>query len=442
MANINFLKISKFFLYLAPFSAVIVYRGTLFPFIVGKYAFFRAVIDLALIFFVWAWASGEIQDFGSKIKNFFKQPLAVIISIFVFLYLLSGFFGYNPAASFWSNFERGEGGLQIIHFFIFFFLMVLLFESESAWRKMFVISSVSALLVIGYGILGSFGFANFVGQNLCLRFSGSLGNPAYVGTYMIFAIFYSLYLAISDWNIGKISLPAGKKWLWLGLAILFFIFLLLSQTRGAVLGMGMGILAFLGYLFFTLPDKKHRWFVLFLISFLVILGTFAIKYRQSIDLMPFCREQGGGNRILDITLNTETAKTRLLLWKQSIIAFKERPILGWGPENFTAAFEKHYDPAFEVWYDRAHNIFFDYLVMTGIIGLLSFIGIFLVYYWQFFKKAVISDNKLLIIRNALLFALPIAYLIQGLVLFDVLPIYINLFIFLAFASYKFQNFKF
>jgi len=35
--------------------------------------------------------------------------------------------------------------------------------------------------------------------------------------------------------------------------------------------------------------------------------------------------------------------------------------------------------------------------------------------------------------------LPIAYLIQGLVLFETLPLYLNLFLFLAFANYKFNG---
>jgi hypothetical protein len=49
-------------------------------------------------------------------------------------------------------------------------------------------------------------------------------------------------------------------------------------------------------------------------------------------------------------------------------------------------------------------------------------------------KSVLSPFE-----SALIFALPIAYLVQGLVLFEVLPIYINLFLFLAFAAHKFQT---
>jgi len=42
------------------------------------------------------------------------------------------------------------------------------------------------------------------------------------------------------------------------------------------------------------------------------------------------------------------------------------------------------------------------------------------------------------IVRAGMFAIPVAYLVQGIVLFDVSPIYLNLFLLFAFATYKFQ----
>lgn len=450
------LKFSKFLLYLVPFSLVIVYQGTLFPFIVGKYIFFRIIVDLALVFFALHWVmENKIVNVKKKEDKLLKLPfvpLAVTVGIFSLIYILAGFFGVNSQASFWSNFERGEGSLQIIHLLIFFALLGTVFNNKESWRKLFIVNIWVSVCVILYGILGTLGVGNFIGSNLCLRFAGSLGNPAYTGTFLIFAIFYSLYLFNEDFKI-KI------KWLWIGLAVLFFIFLLLTQTRGALLGLGVAIIFGLLYLFFNLLKGKLRNIVLMVIIFLILLGGLAIKFRRSIDIMPFCSAQSGGNRILDVNFQTETFQTRLLLWQESINAFKERPILGWGPENFTVAFEKYYQPQFTTWYDRAHNIFFDYLVMTGLFGLLSFISIFGVYYWQFFTKmqanaensltggaeqrgkdkSLLAINYKSLVGNALLFALPIAYLVQGLVLFDVLPIYINLFLFLAFANWKFVN---
>lgn len=462
----NLLKISKFLLYLVPLSLIWVYQGTVFPFIVGKYVFFRAVVGLSAILYLWHWSGAiaparknaeEKRGITQKENKFvilWRQPLVIAVLLFAFIYTLAGFFGVNPTGSFWSNFERGEGSLQVIFLAMFFVLLGLNFKDWESWRKLIVVSIWSGILVIAYGVLAAMGFGNFVGGSLCSRFSGSLGNPAYTGTFLIFAIFYALYLFVEDFK-------KDKKWLWLGLAVMFFVFLLLTQTRGALLGLGAAIIAGLVYVFFVLQKGIVKNYVLSLIILLVIGGFVAVKYRNHIDLMPFCGAQGG-NRIIDISFEAESYKTRLLLWKQSLEAFKERPILGWGPENFTIAFEKyydtrHYDAAMrsttgqkysQVWYDRAHNIFFDYLIFSGILGLLSFLSIFGVYYWQFFKsKKNIFDNNLKtinyqsIVANSLLFALPIAYLVQGLVLFDVLSIYINLFMFLAFANWKFNNFN-
>ena len=51
-----FLKLSKFFLYASVFSVVVVMPSTFFPFIGGKYYFFRTAIELALISLMLWWA--------------------------------------------------------------------------------------------------------------------------------------------------------------------------------------------------------------------------------------------------------------------------------------------------------------------------------------------------------------------------------------------------
>ncbi len=136
-----------------------------------------------------------------------------------------------------------------------------------------------------------------------------------------------------------------------------------------------------------------------------------------------------------------------------------------GPENFTAVFDKYFNPNFyvlgqntETWFDRAHSVFFDYLAETGALGLLAYLGIFIVFFTEFFRRRKhaitgtvkppqISHGETLagrrsgaaVIERGLVLALPIAYLIQGVAIFDVLPMYLNLFLFLAFAAWYFSN---
>ena len=140
-------------------------------------------------------------------------------------------------------------------------------------------------------------------------------------------------------------------------------------------------------------------------------------------------------------------------WGSAWRGFLDRPLLGWGPENFSAVFDKYFDPRHfvpgeqsQTWFDRAHSVFFDYLATTGIVGLLSYLGMFAVFFWQFFKRARLRERSSAgaldtrrVVQNGLLFALPVAYLVQGAALFDVLPIFINLMLLFGFAVFLFPR---
>jgi O-antigen ligase len=125
--------------------------------------------------------------------------------------------------------------------------------------------------------------------------------------------------------------------------------------------------------------------------------------------------------------------------------------LGAGPENFLHVFDRNFNTeyfkppaAFGAWFDRAHNIFFDYLAEIGLLGTLAYFSIFLVFFVEVLRKGREKHSshenasrlaKLSPAAKAIVFALPIAYLVQGMVLFDILPTYLNIFLFFGFAYY-------
>lgn len=461
------LKFSKFFLYVAVFSIVIVMTSTFFPFIGGKGYFFRFAVELSLIFFVlwWAFEAGTGEAYG-RLKKIFEKPIFIAVSLFVLAFLLASIFAYDPNAAFWSNFERGEGGFQILHLYAFFVMLVLLLKSEEDWRWLFKASLAAAILMILYGVFANLGLArNFISpyqsgvfpatlweRLVQARFQGSLGNPAYVAPYLLFALFYTAYL----WAGSRLRKLWSKFVIYGGLTVAFLFFFMISQTRGGFLGLGAAVFVFLLYLIVAMP-RLRKWLALSLVV-VVLVGGSLVFYRQS----DFVRGLPGG-RIFDISFSEQTVNTRLWTWGSAWQGFKERPILGWGPENFSAVFDKYFDPRHfvpgkntETWFDRAHSIYFDALAETGILGFLSYFGIFGVFYWQFFRRPrndadrnaderrnVSVDRRRnlrgSVVQNALVFALPIGYLVQGIAIFDVLPIYINLFLFFAFANYYLRN---
>ncbi|MDI6820681.1 MAG: O-antigen ligase family protein [Patescibacteria group bacterium] len=463
--SIDFFKISKFFLYLVPLCVVVVSTATLFPFIVGKYVWFRTAIDLAFIFFLLGLLllQEEAKEHENRLRKIFSSPLTIIISLFVLFFILAGFFGIDPSASFWSNFERGEGGLQILHLYVFFLLLCTLFKREN-WLTLFRVSLFAAVFLILYGIAATAligGFVgtfhdqggkliadSFLGRLNVARFQGSLGNPAYVGVYLIFIMFYALYLFTE-------TKARWRKNFLVALLIFYFLFFWLAQTRGVFLGLFAAIFAGVVYFIFSSRGRLKKWGI-GILAFFVAVTSILFYFRDTsfINNLP-------GSRVFQISLTEETAQTRLWTWGSALKGWKERPILGWGPENFSVVFDKYFDTRHfspdkksETWFDRAHSIYFDYLTETGILGYLSFVGIFVVLYVLILRrrktiertdsklkinKEIISFQNLSLGQKSLIFAIPFAYLVQGIVLFDILPTYLNLFLFLAFANFHFTN---
>lgn len=458
--------ISKSFLYAALFSVIVVLTSTFFPFIGGKDYFFRTAVQLSLIFFVLWWAfearPGVIRE---RLMHATRQPLFIAVSLFVFVFLLATVFAFDSHVAFWSNFERGEGGFQMIHYYLFFVLLIVLFRDWKDWKWGFLLAALAASLMILYGVFAQLGIAKtfispyagaaegtipttFWGLLTKTRFQGSLGNPAYVAPHIMFAMFFAIYLGLSQrWRNKKAQIATYTL-----LSLFFLFFFILSQTKGAFLGLVAATFVFLGYLVFKMPTVRKQLVVIMLA--LAILGSVAYVFRDT----PFIKSLPG-SRLLQITLGERTIQTRLWTWGSAWQGFLERPVLGWGPENFNRVFDKYFNPGHfipnaqsETWFDRAHSVFFDYLAETGILGFLSFLGIFGTFYWQFFARiwknqlqentGKRSDNQSQppesVFSQALLFSMPIGYLVQGLAIFDVLPIYVPLFLFFAFSTYRFN----
>ena len=458
-----FLKLSKFFLYASVFSVVVVLSSTFFPFIGGKYYFFRTAIELALISLLLWWAfearDGELEKRFAKILD---KPIFLAVSAFALAFLLACVFADDSAAAFWSNYERGEGGFQMLHYYAFFVLLTVVFERREEWTRMFQVSLVAAVGMIMYGVVALLGVQGFIAAPGSgdggfwsrlfsnARFQGSLGNPAYVAPYLIFSMFYAFYLWFMRKNGSRLLLNLGY-----GALILFFLtFFVLSQTRGGFLGLVAGIAAFFAYVIFSAEQKIKKRAGAGLLACIIVGGIiFAFRGELIAKNIP-------GSRFLNISITEQTAQTRFWTWGSAWQGFKEKPFFGWGPENFSTVFDKYFDPRHfvpgkqtETWFDRAHSVVFDYLAETGLIGLISYLGMFAALYYQFFRRrngeqkmqtdphvrlpanAMMPARQSSILRG-LLFALPVAYFVQAILLFDVLPIYLNLFLFFAFALFE------
>lgn len=439
----DFFKIARFFLMAIGITVAIVTTSTLFPFIVGKYVWFRTAVDLALFFTVMGFLWGKQAEFFlARLKSLFKSPIVIAVTVFAIAFLLASFFGIDPHWSFWSNFERGEGGFQILHLWFFFLLASLLFHEEKQWYAAIRWFFVGATLMILYGVFANFGIGGFIGDKFStpgFRFTGSIGNSSYVAVFLAFMVYYVLYFFAEKYKTFK---EKPSAWILLGMLVLFLAFFFLAGTRGAF--MGLVASAVIAVLLFAYGHKTWRkWLIAGVVVFIAAVALL-INFKDT----PFVQSIPG-HRVFDVSISTETFATRRIMWNVAWEGFKLRPVFGWGPENYIKIFDTHFDTryfipkdGFGAWFDRAHSLIFDYLAETGIVGLLSFVGMFIAFYWRFFTASKRQNTFLFqksSLQRALIAAIPIAYLVQGLVLFDVLPTYLNVFFFFAFSTFLLES---
>jgi O-antigen ligase len=459
--GVSFQRITKWYLYASVFCVMIVVNSIFFPFIGGKDYFFRFAVELGLISWLLWWAfEAKVGEAKRLIQSTFKRPLVIAATAFVAVFELACLFALDAHAAFWSNYERGEGGFQMLHYYLFFLLLTMVLQHEDDWKNIFKFSLVAACGMILYGLFADMGWVTtFISAyaggtpptgwvNLLFqgRFEGSLGNPAYVAPYLMFSMFFAAYLWIGSKLSG--ALTAIKSWGYGILIVIFLFFFYLSQTRGAFIGLAAGVFLAVLYLAFAGSRTTRKWSIIALGVFIVLgLGVFAIRNEPFLNNIP-------GGRLLQISLSDSTAQTRFWVWGEAWHGFLEKPVFGWGPENFTAVFDKFFNPNFyspgvstETWFDRAHSVFFDYLSETGLVGLLGYLSMFVVFAWEFFRrkwKQVTQHGPHPAAHafvNSLFLAMPVAYLVQGVAIFDVLPMYVCLFLFLAFSSYYFDKNK-
>ena len=129
-------------LFVLPF---IVSSSLFFPFISGKGFTFRVVTEIML----GAWAILALRNIEYRPK--FSWILGSI-AIFVGCIALSDVLGSNPSKSIWSNYERMEGLVTLVHLLIYFIVTTTVLNTEKLWSR-FLHISIGASVVAGiYGV--------------------------------------------------------------------------------------------------------------------------------------------------------------------------------------------------------------------------------------------------------------------------------------------------
>lgn len=418
-----FLWIVKIGLWIVPFLPLYVSSSMLFPFITGKNFAFRIIIEVGFAF--WAGLALMRPEYRPRLTPLFKA-----VTIFIGIVFLADLFGPNPYRSFFSNYERMEGFMMLSHLYLYFVMLTSVLKTKRDWNIFFNLTIIASVMVSWVALLQKLGLR--VSRQGGFRVDSTIGNPAYLAAYLLFHVWLALHLLYEFWRTWWLRLVYGAI-LAFELSIIYF-----TATRGATLALVAGGIVLLAALVIfwkqTFPSRPHwrKWAAGVLLLFLLI-PALAWTLRDTRVI----RSSQILNRLVSISLTERTVQSRVNIWKMSAQASLERPILGWGQENYYLVFQKYFEPSLydqEPWFDRSHNIIFDWLIHTGFLGLLAYLSIFVAAFWMLIRG--IRSGRLVFWQGLVLGALFLAYFLQNLFVFDNLNTYILFFAFLAFTQFS------
>ena len=411
-------------LFLIPIFPLIVENSLFFPFITGKAFYFRILVEIGFA----SWLILSFLDAKYRPK---LTPLFVGVTVFAVVALVADLLGVNPIRSLWSNFERMEGWITIAHLWAFFVTAEGLFgageEGRRVWHRWINMELCVAIIVAIYGVVQLTGHAAI--HQGSTRIDASLGNAAYMAVYMLWNTGLAFYMFLVA-RRGAIANSSFLKGAYPILSLVFAYELFETATRGTILGLVGAVLLAL-FLYAVLgknEPKRARWTAGILILAIFAVGGVFWAERNS----PFVQNNEVLQRMASISWSEAQGQARNYIWPIALKGFTERPILGWGQENFNYIFNANYNPKMwsqEQWFDRAHSVYLDWLTASGVLGLLAYLALYVLCIMGIWKT-----GRLTLTEKSALTGLVVGYAIHNIFVFDNLASY-----FLFFAALAFLN---
>jgi O-antigen ligase/tetratricopeptide (TPR) repeat protein len=435
--NRDFLiKTIKFLLFVIIVGTPLFYiKQTVFPFIISKTAFFQSLVEI--IFFLWLALAICDKKYRPR-----RTPALIGLAAFLAVLVFTAVLGMDPWRSFWSIYERAFGVVTFLHLGALVLVLSALY-SEIPWRKLFYSSIVTATVVNIVAFLQLWNPNLLVNEGEGARPGSTFDNPSFLAGYALFHIFLALYLFFALRKVDDARAERRQKpnavWaavfliatIILGIATVF-----ITQTRGAVLALAAGVFVLL-LLFALRPPagvaipaffKSKRVYGAAILLILLAGALFWFTRGNS-----FWAKIPGVARFQNLTLGSNDILPRLIALNAAWRGFLDKPILGWGWDNFNVVFNKYYDPRAleqdyqETRFDKPHNFFMEYLVSGGVLLLLAFI---------FMLGALLYEARRhggKIFYQIFLAAIA-AYIVQNLFLFDTLGPALIFFVFFGFID--------
>ncbi|MFH0820124.1 MAG: O-antigen ligase family protein [bacterium] len=419
--NYIFLQISKGLIFVALFTPLIIAEVLFPPYVFPKTIFLRIIIELILIFYLFLSLSDK--NYRPKLTALSKMLIVFFLVIFI-----ASILGQDIWRSFFSTLERSEGLVTLFHLGILVFIIPSIFRTKDEFVSLFDMVVLVNLIVSLYALGQKFHLFLFL-PGAGTRLFSTIGNAGALASFLLLGTFIALALFLSKKSRRSPRVEAGWR-IFYATAILLNTFIIFnSQTRSTILALFVAFFVLIIGLIFFSPKKEIKLTLIILILLMIGVSFLIYLNRET----PLVKNNQVLQRLVTTKLTEPAIEDRVFAWAAGLRGFADRPILGWGWENFNYAFNQYFPPQIyrdsgsTLYFDRAHNILIELLVTTGPLGLLSYLAIIIFAFYALLKEKKIFSQ---IMALGLL-----AYFLNNLFSFDWLISWLLFFLLLAYANF-------
>ena len=303
---LNVVRYGLFAIFLLPF---VVWLNHLYPWVTGKILTFQMLVEALFPIYV-------LLAFRRKEFRPAKSPFLYALLAYFAIATLSMLLGDNAHRSMWSKPDRLTGMFFQYHLLAFFLM------AGAMWRKILVQPVIASVLSAVIMSLHAIIQVSFPAAGVTdVRGSAALGNASYLGQYLVPHLFLCGWLALRYWK-------TGLRWLWCAAGALVMIGIFTTKSKGALLGVAIGLLVAI-VIAAVRGGARARKFSLAGLGFLAVM---VVIYLIGNQVQPMKRWLY--NERLSIQYFQETKGSRSLLLENAVKGITQKPLLGWGPENF------------------------------------------------------------------------------------------------------------
>jgi len=291
------------------------------------------------------------------------------INYAIFIYLAICFISIFMSVNFKISFRTFVG--KVLQDTLFFFVIVNTLNSKSRVKNTMYIFLISSLLLGIDGIYQYFTHKDFIRNRPFFgipRIHATFASANDYGCYLASVIPFTLVCFFDKLNFKKII-----RYLFACLFVILFVCLMLTVSRGAWFALISSAL------FISIWIRS-------LGAFFFILGIFVIMAHQF--FYPVLRQ-----RLTEFFVFKDVSSLdRIRIWDAALKMFMSRPLLGLGLGTFMFNFSKFVVKDYAYGAPYAHNCYLQMASETGIVGLVSFLSI-LVLFFVYGIESVINKQR-------------------------------------------------